>query len=223
MYMEESHTTPPPAPMHYNHSRSLAIALVVSAMLLLAAAGICTWLIIKPAGIMSVVQQPTGDGSDRVKSLSFDPPKDMPAAFARRDQNTREVRNTYYYDPVSGCGVTTDIRPMTGQSKQIRQTVVDNAKATHSYGITTTSAADTFDSKLKDADNQHTYTFPAVLLEQAVSIQNVSYTTQRKGIAYKQFNTWLASIEYTCRTDSWDGKKDQLQYLVNGFIVKTEK
>jgi hypothetical protein len=218
---QEPHTTPAFKP--YNHSRSLAIALAVSGVLLLAAACICAWLLTKPAGTTSVAQQPTGDGSDKVKSLTFDSPKDMPAAFARRDQNTREVANTYYYDPASGCGITTDIRAMTGAPKDIKATVLTNAKTAQTYGITTNSSTDAFDSRLKDADGQHTYTLSAIQLEQSVAVQNVPYTAQRKVIAYKQFGTNLASMEYTCRTDSWDGKKDQLQYLVNGFIVKTQK
>lgn len=209
--------TPPP----YHHRKSLAIALVVSAIFLLASAGIFIWLLAKPGGT-TFLQQHIGDGSDQVKKVSFVTPTDLPAAYAKREQNTHTAQTAYYSDTASGCSIATSIFPTPQPSGDIKEVVANTAKAAETYGISVVNWDDTNDHKIKDVSGQQTYIFKGLYFEQKVDVQGVPYQSQRKIIAYKKFGPSIASIEYTCRTESWDTKKEQLLYIVNGFKLKTE-
>lgn len=213
---------PAPPPQPYNRSRSLAIAVVVSVVFLLAAAGICVWLLTRPAGSATVQQAVTGDGSESVKTVEWTTPEGLSATYARREQNTQTVATTYYYDVAAGCGITTSVQPMIA-GKTPKNVVLEAAQAAQSYGITTTGSADAETYTLKDADKNHSYDFKSVQLEQTVNVSGIPYKAQRTAVAYKQFNTLVASIGYSCKTDAWDIKKSELQTFIRSFIVKTTK
>lgn len=213
-------SAPPPKP--YNRNRSLAIAVVVSAIFLLAAAGICAWLLTRPAGSTGIEQKPTGDGSEQVKSLEWTAPEGLSSTYARREQNTKTVKTTYYFDVAAGCGLTTTVQPMV-TGKAPKDTVLEAAQAAQSYGVTTTGSADAEGFTIKDADGNHQYAFKALQLEQAVNVSGVPYKAQRTLIAYKQFASTAASVSYSCKTEAWDSKKAELQGFAQAFIVKTTK
>lgn len=213
----------PPSPQQ-PQSRSLAIALVVSLLFLLAAGGVCAWLLLKaPESSVVTVQVPTGDGSDKVKKVTFVPGADLPAAYGRRDQNTQMAQTSYFFDTRTNCGITTSILAVTDEKAVPKDMALQHAKAAQNYGVTTTKVADGADLKLKDADGQHSYVFPTVFLEQSVDIAGIPFKNQKAVMAYKQFGAELAAITYSCRADTWDATHPDLQKFASGFIVKTEK
>jgi hypothetical protein len=220
--MDEIHQQPSPPPLQYNHSKSLAIAVVVSAVFLLAAAGICAWLLMRPAGTATIEQKPTGDGSESVKTLEWTSPDSLAGTYARREQNTKAVKTTYYFDAVASCGLTTNVQPMVA-GKTPKDIVLEAAQGAQAYGIATTGSTDADIHKIKDADGSHTYDFKSVQLEQTVNVAGVPYNAQRTVVAYKQFGTLVASVGYSCKADTWDAKKTELQTAANLFIVKTTK
>lgn len=200
--------------------KSLAIALVVSAVFLLAAAGIAAWLMLKPSG-STTVNQPTGDGSGNVMKVSFVAPPDMPAAYAKRDQNTHAAQTTFYDNNTSFCSITTDVHPATANTpaKDVMLSVMNQDKDT---GIATTSNAPAGEYTIADTDNSHTYKFASEQLEQDVNVPGVDFTKQTKVVAYKQFGAFVASIGYGCKADSWEANKTELETLIKTFKVKTE-
>jgi hypothetical protein len=218
--MDELSHLPPAQPQRpYGESKSLAIALVVSAVFLLAAGAISFYLLTKPAGAPTA-QQPTGDGSENVKNVGWVTPATIPAAYARRDQNTLAVATTYYTDAAAGCGITTTVQTIPA-SGTIKEGVLASAKAAQSYGIATTNATDAAEIDMQNQDGK-TFTFKTMQLEQTVAVTGVPYTAQRTLLAYKQFGQQVATIAYTCRTEAWEPKNTELKTLVTAFKVKTE-
>lgn len=209
--------TTPPKPAKKQHS--WAIALVVSAVFLLAAVGVAAWLLTKPAG-SQIILVPTGDGSEKVKKVSF--VADVPLAmYTKRDQNTQTEQHTYYLDAAAGCGVSTHVVPIQ-VSVAPKDTAVGVTKHAQNYGTTTGTVSDAQDTQLKDEGSQ-VYTFKSFLAEQSVNTPGVPYSAKRLMGLYKQFGQSVASVDYWCRTDAWEAKKPELQKLVETFIVKTEK
>lgn len=218
--MDELSPLPPAQPQRpYGENKSLAIALVVSAIFLLAAGAISFILLTKPAGTPTA-QQPTGDGSESVKNVGWVTPATMPAAYARRDQNTVAVSTTYYTDAAAGCSITTTVQAVPA-SGTVKEGVLASAKAAQSYGIATTNAADAADVNIQNQDGK-TFTFKAMQLEQTVAVTGVPYSAQRTLLAYKQFGQQVATVAYTCRNEAWEPKNAELKTLVAAFKVKTE-
>lgn len=218
--MDELSPLPPAQPQRpYGESKSLAIALVVSAIFLLAAGVISFNLLTKSAGVPTA-QQPTGDGSENVKNVGWVTPTTIPAAYARRDQNTLSVATTYYSDAAAGCSITTTVQAAPA-SGTVKEGVLTAAKAAQSYGVATTNAADASDVNIQNQDGK-TFAFKAMQLEQTVAITGVPYAAQRTILAYKQFGQQVATIAYACRTDAWEPKSPELKTLVAAFKVKTE-
>lgn len=219
--MEDLNNLPPSSPQKpYGQSKSLAIALIISALFLLAAAGVSYWMLTRPASAPQV-PQPIGDGSEKVKSVTWVTATNLPASFVRRDQNTATSTTTYYTDAAAGCSITTATQPVQA-NVTVKQSVLDAAKAAQSYGIATTNATDGSEISIKNHDDSRTYTFASTQLEQTVAVAGLPYTAQRTITAYKQFGQQVATISYSCRTDNWDAKKTELQTFVNAFKVKTE-
>jgi hypothetical protein len=201
--------------------KSLAIALVVSAVLLLAAVGVAVWFILKPSG-STVVNQVSGDGSTSVKKVSFVAPDPLPAGYVKRDENTHTTQTTFYDDPQSVCGVTTAVRPAAADKtpKDVTVAAIETAKEN---GITVATHSAGSDYKVADTDGTRTYDFPSEVFEQDVNIPGVSFNKQHNIVAYKQFGSHVASIGFSCKLDSWEAKKAELETLIQTFKVKTER
>lgn len=232
--MDNAHTSIPPLKMPGDsqsephkpagmprRDKSLIIAVIASFVFLLAAIAIGAWLVTKPAGNKVLTVQAQSDGSDKVTNLTFTPGAGLPAAYARRNQATIAANTAYYFDMATDCGITTVITSISQATDKPKDVALAAAKATP--GITTTKTTDGSAIKLADADKQHTYSFDTAQLNQTVSIPGVATTDQTAVIAYKQFGTLVASIEYSCPTGTWDSKKAELQTAVQAFIVKTQK
>jgi hypothetical protein len=217
----QQNSTPlqPTPPKSAKRHRSWAIALVVSAVFLLAAVGVAVWLLTKPAG-SQIMLIPTGDGSEKVKKVSF--VADVPlATYTKRDQNTQTEQHTYYLDAAAGCGVSIHVVPAQA-SVAPKDTAVGVTKHAQNYGTTTGAVSDAEDAVLKD-EGGRSYTFKSFLAEQSVNTPGVPYNSKRLVGLYKQFGQSVASADYWCKADAWEAKKPELQKLVETFIVKTEK
>ncbi|HSE61214.1 MAG TPA: hypothetical protein VLA88_02880 [Candidatus Saccharimonadales bacterium] len=223
-------TAHPEAPDHLNMvpnssapngGRSLAIALVVSAVFLLAAVGIATWLMLKPTSA-TTVNQPTGDGSANVTHVSFVTPADLPVAYARRDENTHTTQTTFYDDKANFCGITTAVLP-AAQGKSAKDVMLADAAEYKDAGITVATNAPAGDYAIADIDGNHTYTFNAEQLDQDIAVPGVPFTKQTAAVAYKQFGSSIATIGFSCKADAWEAKKPELEALIKTFKVKTER
>ena len=214
----------PPMPNHMVPKKGVkpvAVALIVAAVFLLGSIGAALWMIYRPAGSYSIAAQVTGDGSDKVKSLTFVAPTGISSTYVTRSQNTHTAQTTYYTDGAAGCTITTMFQSLPADTTP-KDLTIATAEAAKSYGITTTSNADTNGITIKDADGG-SYDFKAVQLEQTIDVPGVAFKAQRNFIAYKQFGSSVASIGYACQTGNWDTKKGELNSLVATFTVKTEK
>lgn len=219
--MEELHTAS--TQNQQVHPRpTLALAVVIASLFLIASAAICAWLIMKSPVTAVVSQQPASDGSEKVTSLNFVPPDGMPAAYARRDQNILDTQTSYYFYSGSSCGLITNVGPLAG-STDIQQAALAAVKAAQAKDIAVTATSKAPNMKLKDSDGQHEYSFSGVQLDQNISMPGLAFNQQRTVVAYKQFGSNTASISMVCPKDTWASKQPELQNLASGFKVKTQK
>jgi flagellar basal body-associated protein FliL len=201
-------------------STSLAIALVVSAVLLLAAISIAAWLMTR-SGSTTTVNKQNGDGSASVKTVSFVAPSDIPASYVKTDENTQTAQTTSYFDANAACRIVTSVNPATDQD--IKAAIIASLDSLKATGIATSATAAGNDYTVADTDGSHHYTFASVTAEQDVNVPGVSFSHQKGIAAYKQFGALFASITVTCKDDSWEARKTDLEALIQHFKVKTER
>lgn len=203
-------------------SRSLAIALVVSAVFLLVAAGIVVWLVVARGSHSTTSTVKSPDDTRDVKSVTLVPPATLPANYVKNDQSTADATNIYYYDDATNCGITVGVVPMPG-NMTIKEVVTGAITAAQTQGVTTTATKDGDKYAIKDADGKKTYTFESVALEQDVKVDSVAFLQQDHIIAYKQFGAQAALISFACKREVWADKQTELTDLVKQFTAKTER
>ena len=211
-----------PAPIPVGGSRSLAIALVVSAVFLIAAAGVVVWLLVTHTQPAPTVQNmPTDDAKD-VKNVNLLPPADLPATYGKTDQSGVGVVHVYYYDTNTACGFTTSVVPVPTDTtvKEAAVTAITSAQA---EGFTTTATASGEPASLNDADTGKPYTFESLTLDQNVNVSGVAFKQQHSSVWYKQFGNQVAVLSFACKADIWADKKAELTALAQKFMVKTER
>jgi len=204
-------------------SRSLAIALIVSVILLLSAIGIVVWIAVssRSPGQSATRAADPNDTRD-VKVVSFVVPATLPSNYVKNDQSTLEATNTYYYDDATNCGLTVGVTPIPS-GKSIKDVITEAATAVSAKGVNTTSNAQGDSYGFKDANGKATYTFDSVNLEQDVKVDGVAFTKQNSTVAFKQFGSQAASLSFTCKAETWASKSVELAGLIKQFIVKTER
>lgn len=203
--------------------RSLAIAMVISVVFLIIAAGVIVWLFVVPRNPVATQANTAADDVRDVKNVTLVPPVDLPATYVKNDQSKNDYVQVYYYDDATNCGFTVGVGEVT-QGKSVKQAVTDAITAAQAQGITTTAQSDGDAYELHDADNaDKTYSFESVNLDQDVKVDGVAYTKQSNAILYKQFGTKVASLSYACKDETWTANKVELATLVSKFTVKTER
>lgn len=218
----EQHHLPVSASDPTKSSKSLAIALVVSAVFLLAAAGIAAWLLLNKPADTSTVQNVPADDAAGVSNVSFVAPATVPVNYKKTDQSKAGATTIYYYDDATNCGITVGVSAVP-TDKTVKAAVADALVAAETGGVTTASNTAGDNYSLKDADGKHTYSFASLILDQDVNVQGVGFTKQNNIILYKQFGQQIASLSYACKSDTWADKKAELAGLVKAFTVKTER
>lgn len=203
-------------------TKSLAISLVVSAVLVLAAVGIAAWLFMTAVPPSQDESKGTSEDTSDVTKVSLAPPQDLSAAYAVSDQSTTTATAMSYYDNPSGCGITTSISLLGKQTP--KQAAEELLKQSLAPGVAVPNVTDSNDYKLKDAGNaEQTYTFASATFEQDVDVQGVDFKKQYGAALYRQFGAHVAILSYSCRDSTWADKKSELQTLTNAFTVKTER
>lgn len=203
-------------------SKSLAIALIVASVFLLAAASIIVWLVFgNKQATPTVVNKPADDVAD-VKSVSFVAPADLPTTYVKNDQSTRDATTIFYYDDASNCGFTIGVAPAP-TDKPVKDAVTEAIAALETQGVATTSKAEGEKIGLKDSATGTAYSFSTVELEQTVDVPSVVFKKQNNTIAYKQFGTSVASLGYACKSEVWPDKKTELAAWAQKFTVKAER
>jgi len=205
-------------------SQSLAIALVVSVIFLLAAAGIITWLLVTKGspGSKNTTRSNAASDTASVKKVSLLPPADLPPQYVKNDQSTPAVTQIYYYDDATNCGITAAVAPIE-QNKTLDETVTTMATAGAAPGVKTTQSTKGQTYAIKDADGKTSYSFDSLELTQDVRVPGVGFTTQSSVSAFKQFGAQAAILTYACKTESWPAKKAELAALITKFTAKTER
>lgn len=204
-------------------SRSLAIAIVFSAIFLIVAIGIVVWLFTFPRNqVANQADQATEDVRD-VKNVNFVPPADLPANYVKNDQSTVSATHVYYYDDATNCGFTVGVSDIQ-DGKSAKDVAVEATTKVQADGITTAGRTDGDMYDLKDADDaEEVYQFESVNLEQDVNVPGVGFKKQSGAVLYKQFGVKVASLSYACRAETWTQNKTELATLVTKFTVKTER
>lgn len=212
---------PEPAPIKRGGG-SLLIALIVSALFLLAAVGVGLWMVWQKN---SADTQPTDTTVTKdVKKVSWVVPKDLPAVYVKRDQNTHDVVSSYYYDDATICGLTTAVMNITAaKGKTAKEAVINMVKDNSMQGVTLISNFDGADLIIKDAVDNQEYTFNSLDITQNVNVEGITFKKQNTTVMYKQFGDHLASIAMTCQEASWASKKADLTKVLKTFTVKVER
>lgn len=200
--------------------KSLAIALIVSAVFLLAAAGILVWLLTKNPGTTQA-PLPTTDPAKNVKSFTFEAPATLPVNYARRDQNTVEAATTYYFDVDTSCGITTGALKLGVNGLSAKDAVLRSVQAAEALGVKVKKSTDGPKFSVADVDGKTTYDFATIMLEQDVNMSGVTFKSQNSLIAYKQLGQEVGTIGYSCKTEAWDAKTAELEALAKAFTLKT--
>jgi len=164
---------------------------------------------------------PQNDGSDKTSQVNVIPGANLGGNYVRRGQATLANNTTYYFDATSNCGITTVVQPLVQASDKPKDVVIALLKATQ--GISVASSTDAQPQQFKDADNQQSWNFSTMQISQNVSVPGLNFNAQQAIVAYKQFGTQVASIEYSCPTPQWAAKKAELQTMANSFTIKTQK
>lgn len=218
----ESKPTPNPVHDPTKVSRSLAIALVVSAVFLLAASCIATWLLLKGNGgpAANTAQDPDAD-TKNVKNVSLVAPS-MPPEYIKNDQSPLESTRVYYYDNAVNCGFTVNVGPLLAD-KNAKDTAAAMAETGQQQGVSIASSREGQRVDLKDSSSDRTYSFDTIEIEQAVNVPGIAYTKQNSVVLYKQFGQKVASLAYGCRAEEWSMREDGLAAIAKTFTVTTER
>ncbi|HVI69811.1 MAG TPA: hypothetical protein VM581_05160 [Magnetospirillaceae bacterium] len=204
-------------------SRTWAIALIVSAILLLAAVGVVIWLVVTRGlgGVNTASQAPT-DPSVGVKNVTFVLPADMPAPYVKRDQSRVGESVVFYDDEGSVCSVMLSVLPVDA-AKTPQQQVFDRLAAAYAKGVDTTNTKVGERYVVKDADGTHEYSFESVVTGQSLNINAVGHVARQQVTLFKKFGNQVVAIGYGCKTETWLAKQTELAALVGGITLKTER
>ncbi len=213
-----------PLPPVKRSRASILIAIIVSALFLLGAAGIAAWMYWQKQSTTPVVVQPKDNTSTKdVKRVTWVPPKEIPASYVKQDASTHQAATTDYYDDTTVCGLTSTVTPVADTNGATAKEAVTNlTKAGAMAGVAIETNADGDNYTLTDTDG-HEYTFDSMNISQTVNVQNINFTKQQNVVVYKQFGSELAVITATCKQDTWDTKKPELLGLLKQFTVKLER
>ncbi len=216
-----SQVAPPSITLKKN--RSLAIALLASAILLVAAGGIAWWIIAQKFSNSQAEQSlPNAQDTSDVQSVGWVAPTPWTnPGYRSRQENTAAMTRTVYWES-AGCSVTATIGQLT-RGKTVKDDVLDDIKSLESSGFKVTSSADGTGITLTDADGTHKYPFKAIELTQSVNVPGVSFSQQQQIVVYKQFNEQYASLSGLCKSDLWPTQKDYITTTMQEFTLKTER
>ncbi len=214
--------SPQPPPIKRGGS-SLLIALLVSAVFLLAAVGIGVWLVWQK-NTTSDVQPIDTTATKDVKKVSWIAPETLPAVYVKRDQNTRDATTAYYYDDATICGLTTTVSSVDAtKGKTAKEAITNMAKDGALQGVTLISSFDGADFTIIDATDKQEYPFQSLDITQNVNVEGIAFKKQNTTVVYKLFGGHLASIAITCQEATWTTKKAELATVLKTFTVKVER
>lgn len=205
-----------------NRHKSLAIAIVVGAVFLLAAIGVAAWLLTKPETLVGTITPPADDVSN-VKNIVWVPPSDMPAGYTQRDQNSESIKTTLYIDESSGCIITLNAIQLNDTNGKAPKEAVEKA-VPRTENVSSTIVKNTPGESIAIKDHEgKEYQFETATIELDVNVPGVDFKKQFNSVSYKQFGTKVAAISYACKDASWEAKKGELQELAKKFTLKTER
>lgn len=203
-------------------SRTWAIALVVSAVFLLAAAGVVVWLVLTRSTATPVGNIAPSDPAYGVKNVSFVLPADFPANYVPHDQSKVGESFVFYDDEPAGCSLVLGVLPSSA-TKPPQDVVVERLAAAYAPGVTTTQTTLGERFVVKDADGSREYSFESVDTEQGVNVSAVGFTGRQQTTQFKAFGTQVAALGYGCKTDAAADKKAEVATLAARITIKTER
>lgn len=209
---------PPMQREHHKDRKSLAIALVVSAVFLLAAVGVAAWLFVQKAGGNTVITQIDPNSTTNVKSVSWVAP-DMPVGYEKQGQSTPTVTGDTYTNVPDNCWVSTYVTAV-GKDVDLQKTAAALGNTT---GITAKNITSASRATIKDADGQRQYDFDAAEFRQEVSVPTTDNKTNNGFVYFKQFGNDLAAVSFTCKAVNYEVNAEDLTALLQKFTVKTER
>ncbi len=210
----------PPKPMPLNKDKkSLPIALIVSAVFLLATAGVASWLFIQKSGSSdNVVTQVDPNSTTSINSVSWVAPK-MPDTFKVYDQSTPSAKLVYYPDESKNCSLTTHIIYDGDAVKSAADAIA--ATATNKDAASTTAEVPAV--TISDADGQRTYDFTAASLSEESNSPALGRRVLAGNVYFAHFGHQVAIIRFLCAADSAAANSEGLNSLIKQFTVKTER
>lgn len=207
---------PPERREHYKDRKSLAIALVVSVVFLLAAIGVATWLFVQKVGSNTVITQIDPNSVANVKEVSWVAP-DMPDGYIKYDQSTSDAGKTYYANSAEGCSVNTYVLSVKADA-DLQKLAAEAGNTTGIKAINIVQAAST---AVADADGQRQYDFDAAKFTQEVSVPVTDVKANTGLVFYKQFGNHLAATSFVCKAATYDASEPDLTALLKEFKVET--
>lgn len=203
-------------------SRTWAIALIVSAIFLLAAIGVVVWIVLtrNAAPTVNTTPAPPADPAVGVKKISFVMPNDFPAAYVKHDQSKPGETWTFYDDEATACSVVLGLLPVDA-AKTPQELVVARIADSYPSGVAAPTLTPGERFVVKDAE--HEYSFDAITTEQTINLQGVGFTSRHQMTGFKKLGNQIVVIGYGCKADTWTQKQGELAALVSGITLKTER
>lgn len=201
-------------------SRTWAIALVASAVLLLAAGGIVVWLVlVRIPGGVTLPFVPV-DPSINVKNVTFVLPADMPTTYVKNDQSKVSESVIFYDDEATMCSMMLATLPADSVKKP-QDIALERIAASYTLGMSVNRITGAELVIIRDGTND--YAFEAVATEVGVNVTGIGYAGRQQTVLFKKFGNQVAVISYGCKTETWAEKQTELATIVAGITVKTER
>lgn len=215
---QQKPVTPPRDPTKTN--RTWTIALVTSAVFLLAAIGVVIWMVVARSALPPTTPPPQTDPAIGVKNVTFVPSADIPPTFIKRDQSRVGESLVFYDDEGTGCSVVQGVLPYDS-AKSPQEITLERLAAAYAEGVTTIKAS--AGERLVFKDDAREYSFETVETEQSVNLKGVGFGNRSQTTAFAKLGNQVVVIGYGCKTEVWAQKQQELAAIAAKITLKTER
>ncbi|HEU5186949.1 MAG TPA: hypothetical protein VFT87_00435 [Candidatus Saccharimonadales bacterium] len=197
---------------------TMPIIFLVSLLLFVSALAGGIWLYVHRANSQPP-PEPTVDKSEtrNITKVEWIPPA-IPSDYVQTDEFTQNVQAIVYANTAAGCTLISRVAQAADEPEKMVLKALD-APGFSTQGITEATPVD-----FADLDGMHVYPFASSKVEQAVSVPEVSVTSQSVVLYYRQLGNYVASLTVACKSgDDQAAKLQDFIKLATAFKLKTER
>lgn len=186
----------------------------ISVVVLVAIVAGLTWL--------SNNGQVGNNGVANIHGVKWVAPGSVPSDYTKNERQTQNIQLVLYENSTAGCAISASSYPLVdtqGNGRSLDQALADTKADAEKSGIKVTSSKPGAKLAIKAAGSSSTYDFDTLEQAQEVHVEGVDYNFQNSVLVYKQIDQSAASITYSCRADTWDANKAELESIVKQFTI----